>query len=283
MPFQPDIPYASENLITTLFNNIMVDDDIDLNATYPYQANTACNQEELEECYRITWQLLARRSRLQEFRRILIKIALRRKALFEEQEFYKEIRAQFKHMRFGCSNFDRRHIYPWQLHFITCQMGFLQDAFRNGQRFKTFRKALLLWGVLHPLLFRQTLKRLAAFKPATPENFKNFQKNELKKIIDVLNFDQKVTGHQFHSLRKIISRRTAYVDTLRVIRPNKELDALSIFLATINGLMGDMHDELIFSHITGDSNYNKEQFSLPDIINVRLKALIEAEQLSENL
>lgn len=260
----------------------MRDDDINMNAHYPYKANTECNQEVLEECYRITWQLLARRSKIKEFRRILMKIALRRKALFEEQEFYKEIRAQFKHMRFGCCNFDRRHTYPWQLHFVTCQMGFLQDAFRNGQHFKTFRKALLLWSVLHPLLFRLILKRLADFKPATPEKFKNFQKNELNKIIDVLNFDQKVTGHQFHSLRKIISRRTAYVDTLRVIRKDKELDALSTFLATINGLMGDMHDEIVLKDIRGDSDYYKEQFSLPNEIKLRLTVLVESESLFEN-
>lgn len=63
---------------------------------------------------------------------------------------------------------------------------------------------------------------------------------------------------------------------MRIIRPSQQLNNLSAYLATINGLMGDMHDELLLKEIRGELDYHKDKFLLPDPIAVRLRKLIDA-------
>lgn len=276
MSFNLDTPRASDQQLAALFHNIMVDDEVNLSVACPTDVTPDCNQEELNACYRISWQLLVRGIDLVDFRRMIARIAVRREASPDERIYYKEVRARFKHMRFGCANFDVRHRYPWQLHFITSQMGFLQDAFKSGQKFKTCWMAAVLWIVLLPLPFKLVQRRIENFLSSNPPKFREFQCAEIAKLAKALASGEQVTGQQFHSLRKIISRRTAFVDTLRIIRPSQQLNNLSAYLATINGLMGDMHDELLLKEIRGELDYHKDKFLLPDPIAVRLRKLIDA-------
>lgn len=264
----------SNKKIENLFHNIMIDDEIDLNSKCPKDIIPMCSQKELVKCYIITWQMLVDSIDFKDFRNILSNIIIKSSASSEERISYKQTRAKFKHMRFGCSNFDKRHVYPKSLHLITSLMGFLQDAFKNNQRFKTRWMATLLWIMLHPLIFKFILKRLRNFQPDTPENLNRFQLQKMKDLAQIVITRRSVTGQKFHSLRKIISRQTAYVDTLRVIRPDEDLNKLSIYLATINGLMGDMHDNLLEKHIKHEQNYYNDNFYLPDSINLRLENIV---------
>lgn len=276
MSLDLDTPRASAEQLSALFHNIMVDDEVNLSVACPTDVTPDCTQEELNACYRISWQLLARGVDLTDFRRMIARIAVRREASPNERVHYKEVRARFKHMRFGCANFDMRHRYPWQLHFITSQMGFLQDAFKSGQKFKTCWMAAVLWVVLLPMPFKLVQRRIENFLPSNPARFWDFQCAEIAKLAKVLATGTQVTGQQFHALRKIISRRTAFVDTLRIIRPSQQLNDLSAYLATINGLMGDMHDELLLKEIRGELDYHKDKFLLPETIATRLRKLIVA-------
>ncbi|WP_198911700.1 hypothetical protein [Acetobacter estunensis] len=274
MSFQLDVPRASDAQLAALFHNIMVDDEIDLSVLCPDDVSPRCTEEELQACYRLCWQLLERGVDLNAFRRLIVRIALTRSPDAEERAAFKKVRARFKHMRFACSNFDRRHRYPRQLHFITSIMGFLQDAFKNGQQLRTVWLAVVLRLALTRGPFAMIRHRLAAFQPTTPDEFMTFQKAETGKLAAALEGEKPITGRQFHALRKIISRRTAFVDTLRVVRPSVKLNALSLYLATINGLMGDMHDELILKQVRGEWDYHEGLFVLPDEISSRLRMLV---------
>lgn len=268
-----DKKFSNKN-VNDLFHNIMIDDEINLDSKCPSNIIPICSQIELEKCYILTWQMLVHSTNFKKIRNILFDIIIKSSVSPEEQMIYKQTRAKFKHMRFGCSNFDKRHVYPKRLHFVTSLMGFLQDSFKNNQKFKTRWTAILLWIILHPLIFKFILKRLNDFQPDTPENLNSFQLKKIKDLAKIVTTRKQVTGQKFHSLRKIISRHTAYIDTLRVIRPSKDLDKLSIYLATVNGLMGDMHDRLLEKHINKEINYYNDVFYLPDIINLRLENIV---------
>ena len=67
-----------------------------------------------------------------------------------------------------------------------------------------------------------------------------------------------LTGHQFHNVRKIVSRQVSFYDTLRSIDPdNREARQISRFLAAINGLMGDRHDVMVADKLAGGDIYDR--------------------------
>lgn len=268
-------PCFTDTELDQLFENILLDDEPRLEAVCPGNDRPALKPDDSENCYRLCWQLLERGVNIPKFRRLVLTI-IRRGGTDDKDEklAFKYARARFKHIRFACANMDDRHRYPWSVNLVTSLMGHMQDAFKNRQKERTILWGALLWAALMPPFYNIVRWQLADFRPATVSSLMNYFSEQNRKIKTALE-SQKVTGHQFHNIRKIISRRISFNDTLRVIHPAKWNDHMSFYLATINGLMGDMHDTLVEKQMRGEQDYHKFAFSMPDSILSRLKTLLK--------
>ena len=75
-------------------------------------------------------------------------------------------------------------------------------------------------------------------------------------------------------MRKIISQQVSYYDTLRSINPdNHDARQISRFLAAINGLMGDKHDEMVADDMENRLAY-ETPVALDEDIRQRLELLL---------
>ncbi|MDG6094010.1 hypothetical protein LOC54_02585 [Acetobacter sp. AN02] len=269
-------PRATDEQLAVLYDNISVNDVITPDARCPDGALPAFLPEEPGACYRLTWQLYRQKVDIRVFRRLILRIMVQGKVTPDQALDFKHTRARFKHLRFACANCDERHSYPWLLHFVTRQMGFFQDVFRHGRKLMVIRCGLLLLVGLSPPVWWLLNRRLEDFRPASPQNFSDYLARERGRLAEAVENDTPVTGHQFHGLRKIISRLVALNDTRRVLRPLPELDELAVFLASLNGLMGSKHDDLVEEHLTGVSDYRKYRFPLPEAVASAIRTLIHA-------
>lgn len=275
-----DSPEASRSQLEGLMQNVLDDDDINLNARCPAKPEPDFSVEELSSCYRLSWDLLVSGVNIPSARRLVAAIAIRGSASPEQAINFKLIRARFKQMRFACANCSEQHTYPERLNSITRLMGSFQDAFKNGQKLRTFMLGMWLCCRLRNGFFDDLRESIVNGRLSSIESFQRYFAAENQRLAEVLGGEAYLTARQFHELRKIISRRIALNDTRRVLYPSPELDAFSFFLATINGLMGDMHDDLVLKRMRDELDYENQLFKLPDEIASRIRALIMLTQQS---
>jgi hypothetical protein len=83
-----------------------------------------------------------------------------------------------------------------------------------------------------------------------------------------------ITSHEFHEMRKVISRQVAMYDNFKTLYPSAYHKSISQCVSTLNGLMGSLHDELIAKKFDKTQHYYKDKFIMPDEIRVRLEQLI---------
>ena len=266
-------PKFSDQQLEALFGNVLQDDVAHPDALLPAHVTLDYAQEDLIACYRLCWQLLDRGVDIRSFRRLIARIALQQHATERDRPLFKNARAKFKHFRFACANLDKRHRYPWSLNFVTSLMGHMQDAFKNGQKLRTTGWGIVLWLSMQKLPYLIVRRQMADFLPATPSDVRAYFQSENRRIARALKGDQ-VTGKEFHEIRKIISRRIAFNDTLRTVSPSEHNDRISLYLATINGLMGDMHDRLVEMKVQKTQNYYQDRFPLPAEIALRLRIFV---------
>jgi len=252
--------------------NILDDDNIDLEAGCPAKPEPDFTEAELAGCYRLAWQLLASGVDIPSARRLVVDIMAQCSATPEQAARFKLIRARFKHMRFACSNCSEAHSYPEMLHTVTRLMGDFQDAFKSGRKFQMLKFGAKLWWKLRGDLFGALRAAIDHAHFSSVESFQRYLADESRHLADASREGIQITARQFHDLRKIISRRIALNDTRRVLHPSPELDAFSFYLATINGLMGDMHDDLVVKRARNELDYEKQLFELPDEIACRIRA-----------
>jgi len=276
--FSLDSPQASTSQLAALMQNILDNDEINLQAYCPEISESDVSATELANCYRLTWQLLASGVNMSSARRLVAIITLRGTATAKQAIDFKLIRARFKHMRFACANCSEQHAYPEILHSVTRLMGDFQDAFKSGRRFRTLKLGIRLWRQLGSSFFEELRESIADARPSSAESFQRYLRAESRHLADAMREGGYLTGRQFHELRKIISRRIALNDTRRALSPSPELDKLSLYLATINGLMGKMHDELILQRVRKELDYDNQPFKLPDEIADRIRAFVMAQQ-----
>jgi hypothetical protein len=156
-------------------------------------------------------------------------------------------------------------------------MGSFQDAYKNGLNFRTRVLGGLLWCRLRSGFFQDLHQTLIKSGFSTLENFQRYIAKENQYLNDAVQENTFLTAKRFHELRKVISRRIALNDTRRALYPSAELDAVSLFLATINGLMGKMHDDLVLKKMRNELDYENELFKLPDEIASRIRAWVIAQ------
>lgn len=276
--FSLQSPPATNVQLETLMQNILDDDVVNLQAPAPSGPAPALTAEELAGCYRLAWQLLVTGVDIPQTRRLIAAIAAKGSATAEQTIEFKFMRARFKKMRFACANYSEQHEYPECLDSITRLMGRFQDAFKNGQRRRTLWLGIKLWCRLRDGYFSRLHDTLVGAKLSTLESFQRYIAVENQHLAQTSGEDALLTARQFHDLRKIISRRIALSDTRRALSASPEYDALSLFLATINGLMGKMHDDLVVKKIQNKLVYEQELFEFPAEISTRIRALAMTER-----
>jgi hypothetical protein len=262
-------PFFSEDALNTLFQNIQDNDIITENAVLEKGIPLDLSDEEISSCYKLCWQLFDRHVDIIAFRKIISEIALCREPGAEARLLYKHVRARFKHLRFARVYFDQRHCYAFAMNFFTAILGNLQDSFKNKRKpsmcFLAFWANILVRTPFYNLVRRDTDNYI----PSSRKGLRNFLEAENIKLAEAAA-SSRLTAKKFHDLRKIISRKVAFYDSLRVIRPSKELDNISLYLATINGLMGNMHDRLIEQKFSGTLDYHKDEFPMPSDVQKRI-------------
>ena len=257
-----------------LFAAVLVHDELYPDATLPDSIYLDYTQEQLSQCYWICQQLWQEGPNRQALSQMVDKIYKQGKLSEHDQYEYYCMRAKIKHLRFAHIMFDKTHRYPRVFHLMTAVMGHLQDVLKNAEHSSVGPAALLVRLFLSKPLYAIAVKEIEGFQPSTVDGFRQYIKNEINFIRLNLAKD-KITSHEFHDMRKVISRQVAMYDNFKTLYPSAYHQSISKFVSTLNGLMGSMHDELIAKKFNKTQDYYKDAFVMPEEIRLRLKEYTE--------
>ena len=257
-----------------LFAAVLVHDELYPEAILPDAIHLDYTQEQLSQCYQICQQLWQEGPNRQALSQMVDKIYKQDNLNEQDQYEYYCMRAKIKHLRFAFIMFDKSHRYPRVFHWMTAVMGHLQDVLKNAEHSSVWPAALLVRLFLSKPLYAIAVKEIEGFQPSTVDSFRQYIKNEINFIRLNLAKDE-ITSHEFHDMRKVISRQVAMYDNFKTLYPSVYHQSISKFVSTLNGLMGSMHDELIVKKFNKTQDYYKDTFVMPEEIRLRLKEYTE--------
>ena len=257
-----------------LFEALLIDDLIDLEVALPKALQVSYSQEQLNECYQISHQLWREGLSRELLKQMIDKIYHQGELnAVDKYEFYC-MRAKIKHLRFAYVMFDNKHRFPIMFHWMTASMGYMQDVLKSPQPISVKLAAILVRLFLTKPIYSIATNEFDKFVPSTPENFHLYLAEGINFIASNLLKD-KVTSHEFHEVRRVISRLVAFYDCMYVLYPSDDQHAVLLYLSTINGLMGSLHDDLIVAKLNKTQNYYKDTFAMPVDIKERLVAYVD--------
>ena len=258
--------------LAALFEAVEIDDVVDREVTLPNPIDPACSADEMRRCLALCLQFWGEGVRRADLLR-LVDLLLHRGDLDPAERMqYKHIRAKYKHLRFALVLYDVRHRPPRLFSVTVAIMGHLQDAFRNEHRRAVLGYALLLRGLLARPIWAAVRRKVAVIQLDTFQGFLSYRKAEIRRLEKALQ-QEALTGPEFHTVRKIVSRHTSFYDTRRSLRSSDHDYQMSRYLSAINGLMGSRHDDMIEQDISGQRPYLTAAPLDPDI-RQRLERLI---------
>ncbi len=260
--------YDAETL-DALVAAIDVNDLIDLHAPLPQELALDFPPERFVEGFRLSrqlWQLGFDRAGL-----IDLAARLRRGETIDEAQrhWFKQVRARFKHLRFAFFLYSQQHRSPKMMSLVTLVMGELQDAVKVKGRAEVRRQASRLYLLLKAPTWRLLTREADRFVPSDAAGFRRFTLSEMASLQPLLS-SPAIGAHAFHAGRKVISRQVSFHDDMRTLYPAEEHRAMARWLATLNGLMGQFHDDLVARNASGSFSYARDTFALPDDIRSRL-------------
>lgn len=258
--------------LQALFDAVEINDVVDPEVSLPEPISLACTQAEMRRCYALCLQFWTegadREAMLQ-----LVKILMAGGELDEAQrKQYKYIRARYKHLRFAQMLYTSNHRVPLLYDATVAVMGQLQDAFRFGHRKMVLGHGLLLRILLSPPIWAYVKRVVNRRQLASAENFLAYRKAGIKGLDAKLQAEL-FTGHQFHGIRKVISRHVSFYVTRQALDPNDHDHKLFRFLSAINGLMGSRHDVMVEQSISGEQKYSSK-IPLTDDLRQRLDQFV---------
>lgn len=274
MTVRNDPPWESfpPETLHALFEAVEIDDVVDPEVSLPDPIDPHCSREDMRRCFALClafWSEGVRRADLVR----LVGTLLREGDLTPAERLqYKHIRAKYKHLRFALVLYDARHRVPPLFSLTVAIMGHLQDAFRNGRRAAVTGYALLLRALLARPLWAMVQRRAGALRLDTADGFLAYRRGEIRRLEKALE-RERLTGHEFHAMRKIVSRHVSFHDTLRSLRPSDHDVLMSRYLSAINGLMGSRHDDMIEQAASGQRAYRTAE-PLDKDIRQRLERLV---------
>lgn len=255
-----------------LFDAVETDDVVDPVVALPDRIELDCTREDMQRCYALClqfWKEGVHRSALLR----LVGALLRTGDLSPVQRAeYKHIRAKYKHLRFALALYGTPHRAPWLFNTMIAIMGHLQDAFRNGRRGAVLGYALLLRCLLAKPLWKAVRWKVGALRLDSADGFLAYRRAEILRLKKALEQDM-LTGHDFHAMRKIVSRQVSFYDTLRSLEHTEQAYRMSRFLSAINGLMGSRHDEMVEQAMARQRAYGAAS-PLAQDIRQRLETLV---------
>ncbi|MFB1178102.1 hypothetical protein, partial [Escherichia coli] len=233
----------------------------------------SCTTEIIHDNYALCLQFWLNGVNRQELLRLVRKQAKGDELTADERKQFKYMRARYKHLRFAQRLYLKKHQAGFLFGKTTVFLGRFQDGFRNGKKnIVSYYGNLLriylsspVWSLVNYSLRHSQLESVSGFIA-----YRQKQMHTLKEIIA----KPRLTGREFHDVRKIISQQVSYYDTLRSLDPeNKEALQISRFLAAINGLMGDKHDDMVADDMENRQSYDAP-LALDSDIRQRLELLI---------
>ena len=268
-----DLPRFAPEQLAALLAAIDVNDKIDHRAELPSAVSLDQPAKHFVAGFRLSRQLWQEGFDWRALNAMAARLRAGESLSAAEQRSFKQIRARFKHLRFAYFLYDARHRSPPILSLVTLVLGELQDAFRVRGGREIWRQAtalrLLLTRPVRLLLVRET----DHFRPSDPASFRAFTLAEIASLRPLLA-TAAASAHAFHAGRKVVSRQVSFHDDMRTLHPSAEHREMARALATLNGLMGHLHDELIARDAAGAFSYAQDTFALPDDIRARLQKLV---------
>lgn len=265
-----------------LFEALLIDDVINLDVALPKTHSDIYTQDQLNACYQISYQLWREGLSRDLLKQMIDKIYYQGELNAIDKYAFYCMRAKIKHLRFAYVMFDERHKYPRIFHWMTAVMGYMQDVLKSPQHSSVKFAAMLVKFFLIKPIYAAATKEFEKFTPSTPENFRLYLRESIKFISLNLEKD-KLSSHEFHEVRRVISRLVAFYDCMYILYPSKDEQAVLLYLSTINGLMGSLHDDLIVAKFKKTKDYHKDTFDMPDEIKQRLIAYVHFYKSQANL
>lgn len=253
-----------------LFTAVEEDDYVDAQVSLPSVIDLHCTSEIIQSNYALCLQFWEEGVQRRDLLALTLKQASGVELSAAERLQYKYMRARYKHLRFAQRLYLQKHQAGFLFGKTTVYLGRFQDGFRNQKKDVITFYARLLRVYLSSPIWGLVRYRLRHSRLASVDNFvacRQAQMQALKTIIA----KPKLTGREFHDVRKIISQQVSYYDTLRSIDPeNREARQVSRFLAAINGLMGDKHDEMV-----ADDMENRLAYATPVALDEDIRQRLE--------
>lgn len=253
-----------------LFIAVEEDDVVDAEVSLPPTITLRCTSDIIHDNYALCLKFWLDGVNRKELLRLTLKQAAGDELSTDERKQYKYMRARYKHLRFAQRLYLKKHQAGFLFGKTTVFLGRFQDGFRNGKKnivsyygnlLRVYLSSPVWWLVNYSLRHSQleSVNGFIAYRQA--------QMRMLKEIVS----SPLLTGREFHDVRKIISQQVSYYDTLRSIDPeNKEALQISRFLAAINGLMGDKHDEMV-----ADDMENRQSYDAPVALDSNIRQRLE--------
>ena len=263
----------SPETLQLLFSAINEDDLVDENVSLPHLIDVQCTQDSLRENYALCLQYWEEGVDRHELLK-LVRELLRGEALSDNDRMqFKYIRSRYKHLRFAQRLYSQKHLSRLWFSKTTVLLGKLQDAFRNGNiKWVKFYAGILCFYLSKPI-WNWVYFSLRHMPLDSVSHFMAYRKKQIRKL-QVLIVKTELTGREFHAVRKIVSQQVSYYDTLRSIDPgNQDFHQISRFLAAINGVMGDQHDEMVADNLSGRKSYDETR-QLDSDLRQRLERLL---------
>ena len=265
-PFAPGV-------LDALIAAIDVNDAIDLAAPLPASVRLDYPANRFVDGFRLSRQLWLEGCDRDAL--IAFALRLRRGEPIDDEarHWFKQVRARLKHLRFAFFLYSATYRSPAMLSLLTLVMGELQDASRVGDAGKVRAQAnRLRWLLARPIwpFVKREFDRLV---PGDTAGFRRFTLSQVASLRPILTTPE-VGAHAFHAARKVVSRQVSFHDDMRTLHPSTEHREMARWLATLNGLMGRVHDDLVARTAAGTFDYARDTFVLDHDIATLIEALI---------
>lgn len=256
-----------------LFTAVEEDDYVDAQVSLPPVIDLHCTSEIIQSNYALCLQFWEEGVQRRDLLALTLKQASGVELSTAERLQYKYMRARYKHLRFAQRLYLQKHQAGFLFGKTTVYLGRFQDGFRNQKKDVITFYARLLRVYLSSPIWGLVRYRLRHSRLASVDNFVACRRAQMQALKTIIA-KPKLTGREFHDVRKIISQQVSYYDTLRSIDPeNREARQVSRFLAAINGLMGDKHDEMVADDMENRLAY-ETPVALDEDIRQRLELLL---------
>jgi hypothetical protein len=263
----------SAETVDLLFTAVEEDDNVDSNISFPQLIDLQCSADKIRNNYALCLQFWEDGFTRTELVGLVDAFLANPDLSTTVRMRYKYIRARYKHLRFAQRLYSKTHESGRLFHITTVMLGHFQDAFRNGNKANLKFYGFILRIFLSKPVWSLVRYSLRHIQLETEQGFITYRQEQMRELRELVA-NARLTGKQFHDVRKIVSQQVSFYDTLRSIDPdNVEAFQMSRFLAAINGLMGDKHDEMVADKLSGKRSYD-EPAALDVDIRQRLEVLL---------